>query len=515
MRYLFDRYELDTERRELRRDSASVPIAPQVFDLLEHLIRHRERVVTKDELIGAIWGGRVITDSALTTRMNVVRRAIGDDGEQQRLIKTLIRKGFRFVGSLRDEWCKREASPGLSGSPLAAPEHPAIAVLPFVNKSGELRGEFSVDALAEDLLTELARLRWLIVVARNASFTYRQTSVSAGQIGRELGVRYLLEGSVRQIDGRIRVTARLIDARSGVHIWAERCDRAPAEISSARDDMMESMVAAIAVAVIHAERRRAMRKLPGDLDAWEAYQRGMWHMSRGESAENQLAQGFFRRAIELDPNFGPGRHALAWSYMMAASIFSQMTIEEGCGLAEPLAREAVALDEDDAEAHARLAIVALLRGDFQEAYEGAERILAVSACAEAAGVKGAVLVYSGRGEKGRAAIRQHLALSPRDPARPIRLSQIAASLYLEGNYGAAATAAQQVSRQYPKHPVAYRWLAASLGQLGRTAEARQVVDHLRVSAPSSFDMYVRQKPEYCRIEYAPLLAGLRKAGWKD
>jgi adenylate cyclase len=269
------------------------------------------------------------------------------------------------------------------------------------------------------------------------------------------------------------------------------------------------------MSILRAERQRAIRKLPGNLDAWEAYQRGMWHMSKGEPAENELAHGFFQRAIDLDPSFASGYGALAWSHMMAASIFSRMPIHEGCMLAEPLLRRAVALDENDLEARARLAIAALLQGDFEGAFEGAQQVLAVKdTCAEALGVKGAVLACSGRGEEGRAAIRQHLTLSPNDPARPIRLSQIASSLYLDGNYREAAKAARQVVRQYPKHPVAYRWLAAALGQLARTAEAEDILDHLRTTAPSSFDMYVRHRPPYCSIEHAPMLAGLRKAGWK-
>jgi adenylate cyclase len=259
-----------------------------------------------------------------------------------------------------------------------------------------------------------------------------------------------------------------------------------------------------------------MRKLSENLDAWEAYQRGLWHMSNGEMAENELAQVFFQRAIDLDPSFAAGHGALAWSHMMAASIFSRMPIDEGCLVAEPLLRRATTLDENDLEARARLAIAALLRGDFEGAFDNAQQVLAVKGtCAEALGVKGAVLVYSGRGEEGRAAIRQHLTLSRNDPARPIRLSQLALSLYLDGDYQDAANLARQVVRQYPRHPVAYRWLAAALGQLGRIAEAEEVLEHLRTTAPSSLDMYIRQRPAYCSIEHAPLLAGLRKAGWKE
>jgi adenylate cyclase len=202
--------------------------------------------------------------------------------------------------------------------------------------------------------------------------------------------------------------------------------------------------------------------------------------------------------------------------MMSASIFSQMTITEGCLLGEPLVRKAIALDEYDVEARARLALTALLQGDLEGAFEEAEQVLSVNRhCADALGVKGAALVYSGRREEGRAALQRYLRLSPTDPARPIRLSQVATSQYLDGNYEGAALTARHVIRRYPKHPIAYRWLAASLGQLGRAAEAEGVLQNLLSLSPSSFDMYVRQRPQYCSIEYAPMVEGLRKAGWKE
>jgi adenylate cyclase len=519
LRYIFDGYVLDATRRELRRGGATVASAPQVFDLLEYLIRHRVRVVGQEELIGEIWGGRAISESALTTRVSVTRHLIGDSGAAQRLIRTVPRKGFRFIGEVHEERSvdesASEASADVSACSLAAPEQPSMAVLPFADKSGDPFGDLLADGLAEDVLVTLAKLRWLTVAARNASRD-PQPAADAGQIGRELGVRYVLEGSVRRLEGRIRITCRLIDVPAGIHVWADRYDRDAGAVFAAHDDIAAEIVAGVAITILRAERRRAMRKLPGSLDAWEAYQRGMWHMCKGEPSENALAQDFFRRAIDLDPNFAPGQGALAWSYMMAASIFSQMTIAEGCELAAPMLRKAVLLDENDLESRARFAIMALLQGDLEGACAGAEQVLAVNQrCAEALGVKGAALIYSGRGPEGRVAVEQHLALSPIDPARPIRLSQIASSLYLDGNYRDAATAARRVVRQYPKHPIAYRWLAASLGHLGQGAEAEEVLNRLRTTAPSSFEMYVDQRPQYCGIEHAPMLAGLRKAGWRE
>lgn len=203
--------------------------------------------------------------------------------------------------------------------------------------------------------------------------------------------------------------------------------------------------------------------------------------------------------------------------MMSASIYSEMSVAEGCALGRPLVQEAIALDETDPEIRARRALEVLLGGDLAGALEEARQVLSVdSNCADALGVKGAALIYAGRRVEGRAALHKYLKLSPRDPARPIRLTQFAVSLYLDGGYEEASLVAKHTIRRYPEHPFAYRWLAASLGQLGRAGEAQGTLQMLQTKSPSSFDMYVRRRPpEYCSVEYAPMLDGLRKAGWRE
>jgi adenylate cyclase len=390
-------------------------------------------------------------------------------------------------------------------------------VLAFTNSSGDRDSALLSEEIAEDVVIELSKLRWLLVVSRNWSFTYQSKAVDVGELGPALGTRYVLEGSVRDLEGRTRVTGQLTDTTTGAYLCAERYDLTVSDYLSQQDEIPKRLAASIAGAIVRAERQRALRKDPEELQAWGAYQRGMWHMSKCDAAENQLARTFFQRAVDSDPTFAQGLGALAWSHMMSASIYSEMTITEGCSLGEPLVRKAIALDENDTEARARLALGAFLQGDLEGAFEDAQDVLDVDGnCADALGVKGAVLVYSGRRAEGRVALQQYLKLSPRDPARPIRLTQLAVSLYLDGGYEEAALTARQTVRQYPKHPFAYRWLAASLGQLGRPGEAQAVLQTLQTNAPSSFDMYVRRRPpQYCSIEYAPMLDGLRKAGWKE
>jgi TolB-like protein len=219
LRYLFEDCVFDTDRRELRRGAEAVSVAPQVFDLLEHLIRNRERMVSKDELIAAIWDGRIVSDAAVTTRINTARAAVGDSGEEQRLIKTPPRKGFRFVGAVREQWAA--AKPADAGDPprLTLPEKPSTAVLPFINLSTDPEQDYFADGIVQDVITELSRFSELFVIARNSSFQYKGKATDVRQIGRELGVRYVLEGSVRRGGDRIRISAQLVDAATGAHRW--------------------------------------------------------------------------------------------------------------------------------------------------------------------------------------------------------------------------------------------------------------------------------------------------------
>jgi TolB-like protein len=226
--YLFEDYALDTERRELHRGADLVAIEPKVFDLLAHVIENRRRVVSRDDLLAQVWDGRIVSESALASCINAARRAIGDSGEKQRLIKTLPRKGVRFVGKVREEpKPAEETSPeaSLQKAPLPLPERPSIAALPFTNLSGDKEQEYFSDGITEDIITELSRFSELFVIARNSSFQYKGKSIDVRQVGRELGVRYVLEGSIRRAGDRVRISAQLVDAVTGAHRWAERYDR--------------------------------------------------------------------------------------------------------------------------------------------------------------------------------------------------------------------------------------------------------------------------------------------------
>ncbi len=249
--YVFEGYALDTGRRELRRGNNVIPVQPQVFDLLAYLVLHRDRVVNKEDMIEAIWGGRIVSDSTLTSRINAARTAVGDSGEAQRLIRTIPRKGLRFVGTVQED--RMRAS-------LPLPERPSVAVLPFTNLGGDPEEEYFADGITEDIITSLSKWHWFFVISRNSSFIYKGRAVDVKQVGQELGVRYILEGSVRKAGHKLRVNAQLVDAVTGTHIWAELFDRDLIEIFAVQDELTQNVAAAIGPAVSKIETEQATRK---------------------------------------------------------------------------------------------------------------------------------------------------------------------------------------------------------------------------------------------------------------
>src|SRR5689334_6937529 len=243
MRLTFADCAIDPARRELIRAGEAIHLEPQVFDLLLFLIGNRERVVSKDELLSAIWQGRIVSESTLGSRINAARAAIGDDGQRQHLIRTIARKGVRFVGEVANETeaAKPMEAPAIvAAAANPAEAKPAIAVLPFANISGDPEQEYFADGLSEDIITDLSRVSALFVVARHAAFSYKGRTVPLQEIARDLGVCYVLEGSVRKAEGRLRITAQLVDGRSGGQIWAERYDRGRADVFHLQDEISQS-----------------------------------------------------------------------------------------------------------------------------------------------------------------------------------------------------------------------------------------------------------------------------------
>ncbi len=313
MLYSFEDFVLDSDRRELRCRTGLVALEPQVFDLLEYLIRNRERVATKDDLLAAVWGGRIVSESVLTTRINAARSAIGDSGKDQRFIRTLPRKGLRFVGEVRE--ARRSPALAETSAPVRKlPDRPSIAVLPFANMSGEAEQEYFADGVVEDIITALSRVSWLFVIARNSSFVYKGRAVDVKRVGEELGVRYVLEGSVRKAANRVRITGQLIDAATGGHLWADRFDGNLDDIFDLQDLVTAGVVGAITPRLEKAEIERAKHKRTDGLDAYDYYLRGLEHFYQRTREANNEALRLFYRSIECDPAFATAYAMAAWCY---------------------------------------------------------------------------------------------------------------------------------------------------------------------------------------------------------
>src|SRR6476661_7949974 len=278
VQFFFGNHKLDTDRRELHRGSTPVAVEPQVFDLLKYLVENRDRVVSKDDLIASVWVGRNVSDSTLSSRINAARRAIGDNGDEQKLIRTIPRRGVRFVADVSIAPVQSETAPvSAQRTSSMRSDRPSVAVLPFVNVSGEPNQDYFADGISEDIITALSKVRWFFVIARNSSFIYKGQPVNTKKIGAELGVDYLIEGSVRKSGDRVRITAQLNDTAIGNQLWSERYDRQLAGVFDVQDEITEAVVAAIEPQIYAAENFRARRKAPENLDAWGLVMRALSH----------------------------------------------------------------------------------------------------------------------------------------------------------------------------------------------------------------------------------------------
>src|SRR6266550_575244 len=443
MQFLFSNQVLDTDRRELCRGRDRVSIEPQVFDLLVFLMQNHDRVVSKDDLIAAIWDRRIVSESTLTSRINAARKAIGDSGRDQKLIRTIARKGFRFVGDLRSQQTGDEA-PDAAGHPVAeigeAPraipsplDRPAIAVLPFTNMSDEPEQEYFSDGISEDIITALSKLRWFYVIARNSSFIYKGKAVHIKQVGDELGVGYVVEGSVRKEGDFVRITAQLNDVSKGIHIWAERYDRSLADVFAVQDEITQAIVTAIEPQLYAAENFRAQRKAPDSMDAWDLVMRALSHYWRVTRQDNVVAQGLLDRAIAIDPNYGQALGLLATSHIFGVHMgWADKTIAP---VAERAALDAIRADSEDPWAHHALGCIHLFARRFDDSLAEFESALRLNPNFSLAQCYYCVaLAYSGRWQEAEAAVHRALRFSPRDP--------------LSALYYGAASYAQFVGRNY-------------------------------------------------------------------
>jgi TolB-like protein len=522
MQFLFDNHVLDIRRRELHRGSAPVPVEPQVFDLLIFLLQNRDRVVSKDDLIASVWGGRIVSDATLASRINAARKAVADNGEEQRLIRTVARRGIRFVGAVRvraaaDEAAQTAAAPAEAQEPVPAArarsDQPAIAVLPFVNMSGDQAQEYFSDGISEDIITALSRVRWFLVIARNSSFVYKGRAVPMKRIAEELGVGYLVEGSVRRSGDLVRITAQLSDVATGSQLWGERYDRSLADVFAVQDEITESIVAAIEPQVYVAENFHAQRKAPHCLGAWDLVMRALSHFWRVTREDNGAAQRLLEQAVAVEPDYAQALAVLAVSHSFGAHMgWEDMTT--AIPAAERAALSAIRADGDDPWAHFAVAAASLRALRFDDALAALELVLRLNpSFAMAHGYYGLVLADVGRWEEGSAAARRALRLSPRDPFAAIYNAIAAYAEFAGGNYDEAIQLGRESIRQRPDFVAGYRPLTAAAAMAGDMDLARTTLATLRRLQPNFSLAWIAShiliKQEADRTHY---LEAFRRAG---
>lgn len=512
--FLFNNYTLDCQRRELRAGDVLVALEPQVFDLLVYLIENRDRVVSKDDLIASVWAGRIVSESTLTSRINAVRRAIGDTGEKQSCIRTFARKGFRFVAPVEATDTAGQMAGVEAGPALALPQKPSIAVLPFSNMSGDAADDSFADGVTEEIITALSRVRWFFVIARGSAFAYKSRDIDPNDIARELGVRYILMGSVRRAGDRIRVTAKLIDGSNGSSVWARSYDRALSDIFSVQDDITQTIVGGIEPELGRAERERARVKHRDSIDAWSTYQRGMIHLYRYTQDDLAEARRQFAAAIAIDPELGPAYSATAEAYYYEVVYGFAESVTHNRERAIEFAQKAVALDRDDAGAHCTLGRTRYLRREYAAAISELELALDLNpSLALAHYGLGAAFVFSGKPHEAFPHLESAIRLSPQDPNMGSYLARIAEAKYLVGEDETAVRFALRALAQPSFQWSRYAILIAALGQLGREDEARRYLTELTRMRPNFSVAFVRDMHPFSRDMGADrYYEGLRKAG---
>jgi TolB-like protein len=477
----FADFEIDVARRELRREKL-VPIEPQVLDLLIYLVQNHNRVVSKDDIIAAVWDGRSVSDGALTSRVYAARKAIGDSGHDQRLIRTIARKGFRFVGTVRAGSNGAELAQTHPENPhlsLPLPERPAIAVLPFVNMSGDPEQECFSDGISEDITTALSKLRWFFVIARNTSFTYKGQTAHIRRIGEELGVGYVLEGSVRRGGDRVRISAQLDDVATGSPIWAERYDRSLADVFAVQDEITGAIVASVEPQLYVAENFRARRKTPDSLDAWNLVMQALSHFWRVTREDNFVAQALLEKAIAIDPNYGQAHGVLAASHVFCAYV-GWTDMAATVPIAERAALASLSADSEDPWAHHALGCVDLLKRRFDDSLAEFEIALSLNPnFALAQSIYGLALIFCGRREEGAEAAGRALRLSPRDPFSAIYNANSSFAQFVGRNYDEAISLARAAIRLRGDHVGGHRMLAAAAAMAGRADLATTALQELR------------------------------------
>jgi TolB-like protein len=501
--------EIDYPSACLRRAGLPLQLRPKSFDVLAYLSRNRGRLVSKAELIDHIWGDIAVTENSLVQCIKDIRQVL--NGNSQFEIKTVPKRGYLFEGLLAEVPARgKEAN---AGQFPALPDRPSIAVLPFENLSDEPDQEHFADGVTEDLITGLSRIKWLFVIARNSTFIYKDRPADVSAIGRELGVRYLLRGSIRRAARRLRISAQLIEARNGLHHWAEQYDRELGDIFAIQAEIARNVVGAIEPFVLAAEGTRAFAREAQDLGAWEHVARAQTHVWRLNREDNRAAIAALQRAVDSYPNYEPARSLLAFCLLFAAHN-GWIDRSEGMKAGREHTLRAIELDHWTTWGQIALGYLRMMERRTAEAiaaFEAAVRLDPSSAAAHCYLSHG--FAFAGRDREAIEHAETAIRLSPMDPEMAMFFGGIAVAHYTAGRYDRALHYSDELLRLRPGFQGAQRLRCAALAQLGMIDEARQYLEHVRIGQPQLTLQWIRESVPYqTPATMERFLDGMRRAG---
>jgi adenylate cyclase len=515
----FESFTLDLERLTLRGPSGQADLRRKTFEVLRYLVEHAGRVVTKEELVKAVWPDVTVGDESLTKCVSEVRHAIGDEG--QRIIKTVPRRGYLIdvpvsATDVTSVAISTSATIETSSPDSPLPDRPSIAVLPFTNMSGDAQQEYFADGIVEDIITELSRFSGLFVIARNSSFQWKGKPTDARRVGRGLGVRYVLEGSVRRAVDRIRISAQLIDAESGSHLWAERYDRDVKDVFAVQDEVARTVAAILAAHVSRAEAERTALKPPKSWQAYDHYMRAAgvyatFHRPMQLAAIYETRR-LLERCLAMEPGFARA-HVLysatlvsTWTLALDGDHRNSMVLEN----AHQWAEKAVQLDPNLPEAHAQMGYVLGYMGKPDAAVAEFERATALNPNFTDWRFA-AVLAWAGQPERAVDAAKAHLRVDPF--ALPIARAYLGLGYLMLRKYSEAVMTLREFVSQSPNHRPGRCWLTAAYAHLGQLEDARVQAAHVLRIDPDFIVTGYRKLAIFWRppdVEH--VVDGLRKAG---
>lgn len=513
MQYHFNDFILDTDCFELSKGGARLRCEPQVIELLKLLIENRDRLVDREEINEKVWKGRVVTDASLSSRIKSLRQLLGDDARNQQYIRTVHKKGFQFIAPVQGG-----EIPAATSSPenlLEQPQRPAVAVLPFTNLSDAADQEYFSDGITADIITHLSKHRWIEVTARNTTFGYKGKSMDVRQLGKELHVDYVVEGSVQRAGNHIRVSAHLVDAHKGHHIWAERYDGEIKDIFDLQDEITEKIVARIEPEIGYAERNRVVHARPANLKAWDYYHLGINHFFKFTGADNLEAQRLLKLSYEQDNHFGEAYAWWAYAVILGMVYWDTCPAPELMNAALTACDKALSLDPQNASFHALKARILLARCEYNAALVENEIAISLNPTFAAAHCGlGDSLAYEGRYEESLACFEKSIELSPNDPQLWAFYTYGALALLFKHDFDTALKWLDKATTipNYQYWTMAHRVVA--LVGLDRLDEAKLAVNKLLQQNPQFNQTFVREKLFYLKMpeQIELYMDSLNKAG---